>query len=110
MAESTGHASVLEMGVATSWGASWSTPNIAIPFLSETFTREIEKMPYDALEALAGRRQADAGVVRVNGDIVCAADYENLTSILKGAMGEESGGVLTLSDTEHIQIRRFQIG
>ena len=108
MPESTGHASVCQMGVAASWGAAWSAPTIAIPFLSETFEREINKIPYDVLNGLAGRRQADMGVVRVNGDLVCALDYDNFTSLIKGAMGEETAGVITLSDSEHIQIRRMQ--
>ena len=98
----------MQMGVVSAWGDSWAAPTLAIPFVSESFTREIEKIPYDVLEAKAGRRQADAGVVRVAGDMVCVLDYENFTSILKAVMGSESGGVVSFADSLD-EIRRFQI-
>jgi len=105
----TGKGVLTQCGISTpaSWGASWAAVDTAIPFDEEGIEEAIEVLEDAALEGKAGKRAPDQGLIKIAGSLSGDLDYYNWGSLIKAAMGAESGGVYTLSD-ELDEMRRIE--
>lgn len=99
MADALGLKAKMGIKAVTTWGAAYAAVDTAIPFVNESITRNFNRVERSALLGYGGREASSQGVQTCQGTVNFELDYNNFIPILKQAMGAESGGVLTITES-----------
>jgi len=81
---------------ASSWGATFVPATTMIPFVSESITKNFDRMMSKALIGQAGEHESEVGRQIVAGDLVMDLDYNNL-GLLEYALGDLTTGTYSLT-------------
>jgi hypothetical protein len=100
MADSVGIKAKLAFSPAVAtWGTAFTkTGQVGMPYTEESLTKEWQRIESEALLGFGGKEASEQGNLVGAGSTTHQLDYNNFLPLLKGAMGAEAGGVVTIED------------
>lgn len=85
-------------GIAT-WGTAFTkSGQVMMPYNTESLTKEWPRIESLALLGYGGKEASEQGNLTGSGSTEHQLDYNNFLPLLKGALGAEAGGVVTVED------------
>lgn len=89
-----------KMGVkdVSLWATAYSAVDNAVPFLSESFTVNYERIQIESLIGSGGKEPSEQGNQSIPGTTEHELDFDNFLEILTHAIGSEAAGTITLEN------------
>lgn len=95
----TGTETKLGTKAVAGWTTAYSAVDVAVPYSSETLSRQFERSEDDSLVGSGAMVPSVQSNEVAQGDTSHILDYNNFNSMLKAWFGAEAAGVFTISET-----------